>query len=73
MRWNLWESESEMMFIREDREKDAPMPPDAVVVWSVEAETHNEAHSRWYEYMGRGPYVPFGDEEEEGEGPASDT
>ena len=43
--------------------KQGAIEPEAELLWTVEANTDNEAMTLYYEYMGWESYKPFGDYE----------
>ena len=66
MKWELWHSESESSYAmiplsNTDEETLArrSLEPDAKVVFTVEAETWDEAAQARNEFLGWGPYIPW--------------
>ena len=35
------------------------LKPNAELIWTTEAENYNEAHQKYYDYMGWGKYKPI--------------
>jgi hypothetical protein len=63
MIYELWRSpdDTEQAFFAVDENYEANRnlnPPDSILVWTVAAESYNEAMSLYYEYMDWGPYKP---------------
>jgi hypothetical protein len=74
MKYELWKwsgQRESLAFIAVDenyalhRELMEQDEPGAVLVWSVEAETYNEAMTLYHEYMGWEPYRPWDEKDEE--------
>ena len=65
MRWELWELRegdgNVLTFVPDEEGKEQALAdvPGATLVWSVEADSWNEAHGLWYAYMDWGPYIPL--------------
>lgn len=61
MKHELWiESEDEQTFCLAGRHGDVArrlLEPGAKLVWTCEASSHFEAMTKYYEYMGWGPYT----------------
>lgn len=64
MKYELWYSESKgtyMLLFEGDTASDRSKEADAKVVWTVEAETYEEARQRRNDYLGWGEYKSGGD------------
>jgi hypothetical protein len=64
MRWEHWESTDSDgtpsdLFLPSDSPKHAYLTAGHILMWTVEAESHEEAMTLFHVHMGWEPYVPF--------------
>ena len=68
MKYEVWRHEGRaicLSFFPVDENYDAhrqSLAPNAELLWAVEADTWDEAMSRYHEFMGWEPYKPMGAE-----------
>jgi hypothetical protein len=61
MKYELWHSESESSYDRfasGDKGNADMLPPDAHLIWTVEAESWDDACRKQHEFLGWEPYKP---------------